>query len=383
MRKKFNLEYDDFSLPEEAKQEIEQRLLREKIIYQVKEDLYCQSRYKNFFDNYDGETIHAFVEAYAKRKAYYVMHGQDLLREEETSQLYFHSLAENFIWEIQQKKLFDLQCLWRAEKMKMKGVQVTKDFLYLEATVKSCLHIEPVTCDELQLYVDYLFSDDHCDKEHGTHWQDYDFIKNQCLMFSNSGVTAWYLYYDKHIHSKNMHDLADIKGEKEFFYLELLSAKNSVQQLYDEVTGKNENEIMPPLQFNFKTMEFFINTFEDKSIIKYFYAAEKQKPDLCKNLELDEALELLRYSDENVSISSNGNWKEAVIEAAKFYKTKKIAEALMTVYDEYLLRIKTQLPFYDETDGMRQQLVLRNVENYKKQILKARELNGEPADFNF
>ena len=383
MRKKSNSNCFVFPLPQPVKQEIKQRLLREKIIYQVKEDLYCKPKYKNFFDNYDEETIHAFVEAYAKKKAFYVMHGEELLQERETSQLYFHSLAENFIWEIQQKKLFDLQCLWRAEKMKLSDVRVTKDFLYLEASVKSCPHIEPVTCDELQLYADYLLSGDHSYEENGMQWQDYDFIKNQCLMFCDSGVPAWYSYYDKHVHGKIMHDLPDIKGEKEFFYLELLSSKNCVRQLYDGIAGKNENEVKPPLQFNYKTIEFFINTFEDKSVVRYFYAAEKQQPDLCKNSELDEALQLLHHSDENVSIHSNHNWKEAIIEAAKFYKTKKIAEALMTVYDEYLLRIKTQLPFYDETDSMRQQLVLRNVENYKKQILKARELNGEPADFNF
>jgi hypothetical protein len=383
MRKKIHTEYPDFPLSEGVKQEIEQQLLREKIIYQVKEDLYCKPRYKNFFDNYDEETIHPFVEAFAKRKAFYVMHGPDLLQKEETSQLFFHKLAENFIWEIQQKKLFDLQCLWRAEKENVKGVQVTKDFLYLEATIKNCRLIEPVTRDDLQLYADYLFSDDYSDKEHGIQWQDYDFIKNQSLMFCHSGIPAWYIFYDKQKRAMNLQDLADIKGEKEFFYLDLLNKKKSVKKLYDDVAAKNENDVKPPLHFNYKTLEFFINTFEDKSIVKYFYAAEKQHPDLCKNAELDEALLLLRDSDESIPVRTNRNWKDAVIEAAKHYKTKKIGEALMTVYDEYLMRIQTQLPFYDETENVRQQLVLRNVENYKKQILKARVLNGEPADFNF
>ncbi|MEP7168783.1 MAG: hypothetical protein ABI855_05380 [Bacteroidota bacterium] len=390
MRKKINTEYPDAPLSEtpidqqpEPEKEIEQQLLREKIIYQVKEDLYCKPRYKNFFDNYEPETIHCFVEAYSKRKAFYVMHGQDMLQKEETNQLYFHHLAENFIWEIQQKKLFDLQCLWRAEKVHVDGVQVTKDFLYLEATIKKNSCIEPVSPDELQLYVDYLFSDDYSDKEHFMQWQDYDFIKNQSLMFGNSGIPAWYIFYDKQVHAKDMHDLADIRGEKEFFYLKLLSKKNAVRKLYDDVTGKFQEDAKPPLHFNYKTLEFFINTFEDKSIVNYFYAAEKKHPDINKNSELNEALQLLRDSDEEIPIHKHRNWKDAVMEAAKFYKTKKIAEALITVYDEYMMRIKTQLPFYDETDCARQQIVLRNADNYKKQILKARELNGEAADFNF
>ena len=68
MRKKNKSEYFDAPLSDIVKHEIEQHLLREKIIYQVKEDLYCNPRYKNFFENYDDETIHAFAEQYAKRK---------------------------------------------------------------------------------------------------------------------------------------------------------------------------------------------------------------------------------------------------------------------------------------------------------------------------
>jgi len=202
-------------------------------------------------------------------------------------------------------------------------------------------------------------------------------------MFCNSGIPAWYSYFDSHIHGRSMHDLADIRGEKEFFYLELLSKKNSVTKLYNDVAGKINREEKPPLQFNYKTLEFFINTFEDKSLIKYFNAAEKDHPDISNNSELEEALGILKNSDEEIPVHTSRNWKDAIKEAAKYYKTNKIAEALVTVHDQYLMRIKTGLPFYNETDLARQQIVLRNVENYKKQILKARELNGEVSDFNF
>jgi len=382
MRKKINTDSFDFHLSLSLKQEIEQKLRCGKLIDQLKEDLYCSPRYRNFFDSYDEETIHSFVEAYANKKAFYIIHGKELLQKEEVRQLYFHNLAENLIWEIQQKKLFDLQCLWRAEKVILKDVKVTKDFFSLEASIKSCPHIEPVTRDELQLYIDYLFSDDYSDKDYYMQWQDYDFIKNQSLMFCNSGIPAWFRFFDKQVHGKNMHDLADIRGEKEFFYLDLLNKKNSsVKKLHEDV--QNENNAKPSLHFNFKTLEFFINTFEDKSIVNYFYAAEKISPELSKNAELDESLQLLTGSDENIPIHANNDWKDAILEAAKILKTKKIAEALWIVYDQYMIRIQTKLPFYNEDENIRQQLILRNIENYKSQILKARVLNGEPEDFNF
>jgi hypothetical protein len=381
MKKKNNSEYFDAPLSDIVKHEIEQHLLREKIIYQVKEDLYCNSRYKNFFENYDEETIYAFAEEYAKRKSFYLLNGDKQLEQEETNQLYFYQLAEKFIWEIQQKKLFDLQCLWRAKKIQLDGVEVTKDFLYLESDIKNCPHIKPITGDELQVYVDYLLSENYSDNEHNRQWQDYDFIKSQRLMFGDSAIPSWYMFYDKYVNLKSMHDLPDIKGEKESYYLDLLCKKQSA--VIDVDSDKNEIEVKPPLHFNYKTLEFFVNTFEDKAIIRYFYAAEKSHPDLDQNAELNHALQLLKDSDDIIPVHTNKSWKEAVLSAAKFYKTKRISQALVSVYDQYLMRKKTNLPFYDEFVNVKQQLLMRNVEQYKKQILLARKLNGESQDFTY
>jgi hypothetical protein len=202
-------------------------------------------------------------------------------------------------------------------------------------------------------------------------------------MFCNIGIPAWYTFYDQQVHKAIMHDLADIKGEKEFFYLELLTKQSAVNKLYSEIKSEKPSSDKPALQFDYHSLEFFINTFEDKTVVRYFYAAEKNHPDLFNNLEVDDALQILKNSDEEIPLHTNANWKDAVVESAKNYKTKKIAESLWTVYEQYNMRIKTQLPFYDESDYARQQLVLRNVEKYKKQILKARKLNGESANFNF
>lgn len=380
--KKSPAEKFEAPLSDVAKQQLEYQIMLEKIIYQTKEELYCKGRYKSFFEHYNEETIHCFIEEYAMRKAIYLLDGEQLLKKEDARLLYFRNLTENFIWEIQQKKLFDLQCLWRAEKIKIDQVDVTKDFSYLESTIKSNLIVGSITRDELQIYIDYVLSEDYADSEHGLQWQDYESITtgNHSDLIS---VPAWYNYYDKVTRIGTLLNLPDIKGEKENFYVDLLKKNSTHHSTRIEQENKNCNGEKPALKFNYKTLEFFVTTFEDKSLIKYFTAAEKNHPELNNNFELDAALTLLGYSDEKISIQANTNWKDAVIEAAHYFKTKKIAETLLQVFDEYNLRIKAGIPFYNETDLLRQQLVYRAVNLYKKRILQARKLNGEPADFSF
>ena len=383
MKKIFTDEMD-FHLSDSLKQDIEIQVLREKMIHATKEELYCKGRYKNFFENYDEETIHAFIDEYAKKKTHYLLNGDKLISEEENCQLYFRNLAETLIWEIQQKKLFDLQCLWRAEKIKIESIKVTRDFEYLESSIKNCNLIDAIDRDELQLYLDYILSDDYSDEKKYTRWQDYDAIKCYSLqLLPDSIIPEWYLYHYKMTESQNLLDLPDIKGEKELHYLEILRKEKLHMQNHDQINHDAQSETKLPLAINYKTFEFFISTFEDKSLLKYFHAAEKFHPDLNKNSELDEALYILRIADEKVPVITNRNWKDGVIEAAKYFKTKKVAEALLVLFDEYTMRIKTNLPFNDGAETTRQQLILRNVDNYKKQILKARELKGEAADFNY
>ena len=71
------------------------------------------------------------------------------------------------------------------------------------------------------------------------------------------------------------------------------------------------------------------------------------------------------------------DWKEAVHKAAEKYRIQKIKEALPEAFDQYKMRVDTNIPFetsaepIDYTDG------------YGNCILKGRVLAGEPRDFNF
>lgn len=377
--KRFIVEQFDFPVSDNTKQEIEFFLLREKLIYDTKEELYCSGRYRDFFEHYNEESIHSFIDEFAKRRADYVLKGKQLLSEQENAQLYFRSLAENYIWEIQQKKLFDMQCLWRAGKIKLKEMEVSRDFLFEEINIKNCKAIRKITKEELSIYIDYMLSDYCSEKEHTCRWQDYNFIKSGVLKHGYNAMPAWYTFYDKAIGSENLLSLPDIKGEKENEYL--LAARQNALAL--QPPFEYEMDERPDLKFNFKTLEFFVTTFEDKSLFKYFYASEKTNPDIDDNRGLNEALRLLGLCNDPVSIEAGADWKLQVIEAAKKTRKKKITEALLSVFNEYCLRLKTKLSFSDDATETRLQLMARKVESYKNEILRGRKQKGESQDFDF
>ena len=58
--------------------------------------------------------------------------------------------------EILQKKLFDMQCLWRAEKIIIPEINVSSDFRYWEANIFNCPFIEPVTENEIEIILKHL-----------------------------------------------------------------------------------------------------------------------------------------------------------------------------------------------------------------------------------
>ena len=57
--------------------------------------------------------------------------------------------ATNHLNVIQHKKLFDKQCLWRAEKIKIDGLQLCCEFLQWENNILNCPFIDPVSEEDL------------------------------------------------------------------------------------------------------------------------------------------------------------------------------------------------------------------------------------------
>lgn len=83
---------------------------------------------------------------------------------------------------------------------------------------------------------------------------------------------------------------------------------------------------------------------------------------------------------EKVPIMAHEDWKEAIYFTAVHHKSKMVAEILPSIYEQYIMKKNLGITFYTEDKDISDSGLTKW---WKETILKGREINGEPKDFNF
>jgi len=371
--------------PEEEKE----RALRRKEMYdRYKAELEADPTLQKMLERTYPTSRQGFIEDYAGKKVNWVEYADNHRKWLEREDLQWVEKASACLDQILQKKLFDAQCLWRAEQLEIKEVDVTDDFRYWGANVRSCPFIDPINEADLDIYVQYLQSSNF---EQGLgfmeDWQDHEEIT---AAYRSDGeernVPEWYEFHNGRTGLGIYMTLPDIRLEKEEVYMDLWRKQHFQQaaQLKKELaTAHAENPDAPehrPMLNHYKEgwMKWFVETFEDKDTIAAFQAYTKVVVDSSHDEELHDSLELLARADRLVPMQGWYDWKEAVHRTADSYGRTRILEALPEAYEQYRLHIDLGLGFemeHDRSYGWN--------DGYRKAILDGRELNGEPRDFNF
>jgi hypothetical protein len=312
------------------------------------------------------------------------------MSQKEQQGIRFKVMAEDAIWAIQQKKLFNLQCQWRAEQVKLKGIEHSTQFLLLSANIQHCAFITPVSRAEVDLYMQFLRSEDGTQMQGYDNWQDYEGFRAEYENGSIPGmedgaesIPAWYRYYDAHHGTHVLMELEDIRGEKESRYRSLAR-----QRQLNEIRSKQafvSQDDRPYLSiFDSEIVESFVRQFEDKKILKYCKAVEQFQQSLDDQMEVDDALETLRNANCNVSIKSNSDWKAAIMEAALRFELEQVAQLLPAVHQEYTFRVENCINFTQSIiDKKRGEYAFQLCEMARQQILEGRSIVGERPDFKF
>ncbi len=366
-------------LSDPSREEINRIVERDRLYRRIREELYCNSRYDRFFSHFEEQSVHDFIAYYAGRKADYLLNGEKHLREAESAQLYFRHLAEKYFWEIQQKKLFDLQCRWRAGEAELPGIEVTRDFLVEEFNICSSSHVAPVTPAELHIYTDYLQSDMYTPESHHDRWQDYDYFST-AWRAGESAFPKWYVFYDEAIGRADLFSLPDLKGDKERRYLSHATQNDGRET--PEIENLPAPIERPELKPDFRTMEFFVSTFEDKTLSRYFVAMENDSRD-GERKRLEEALHILQLSDSPVAVPESSDWRRAIIAAADAFRRESLVTSMKEVYAEYRLRLEAGLGFVEDADAALVDMLRARVTKYKEAILHGRRTLGEPANYRY
>jgi hypothetical protein len=377
------------NLPAHLRQEVDDAEREAIARMEIEYDLRNNARYKIFFQNYAPDDIEEFIKAYARRKITWVNWGRFYYEHNEDHQLRFYNLAQNCLWQIQQKKLFNLQCQWRAEKIKLPGVNTTMDFRYWEYNIKHCSFLPEITQWEFELYMDYFQGDevevDPAETDYDFEWQDYIRFSEQYNNLKGDEddlvLPLWYRFYDNRMGTDSLMGLRDIRGEKESRYLKLYYEhmnKTMPEERSDIQQSKNAEDYLSA--YNPLIVEKFVRSYEERDVLKYYLAYEKSHKPMEFADELAEmAFKELREIIDIVPVKASSDWREALIEAWEEYRRIQVLKLLPLVYEDYLQKHNLGISYETEDNTE----INDELKEWETAITKGREMAGESPDFNF
>ena len=358
-----------------SNQEIDPLKFQNEII----KDLQTNEKYKAYFAQFEPTSVEEFIKGFAFTKLMYTQYADLFQREREQTELGLLPEAFQCLAEIQQKKLFDMQCLWRSGTIKIDGITNTFHFDYWEDYIFACPFIEPISESDLDLYMNYLNSTNGPVLNNELSYQDYDQIKETILNDESDSYPTWYEYYDTYRGTGMNIKLPNVKGQEEEFYRDLCYKNEKAQQI-KEGTFKELAPFIPPN---------YLSSYDEEKIkefVKLFYSSndlellENYRESKNSNHDyLDDALSYLSKAKEPIAINANSDWKEAIIEAAQLYKNKLIAKALPLAFEEYQMKLNIGISFYDNIPPISED---ENSLRVNEQIKKGKFLNGESPEID-
>jgi hypothetical protein len=337
-----------------------------------------------YLNQFTDSCVESFINSYCTNRIRWIENANRNLDNREHHSIQWVSMATKHLGYLQQKKLFDAQCLWRAEQLSIPQIEVCYDFKIWEKDILNCPFIEPISEDDLALYTQYLLQVNPGEGRYGPedNWQDHSLIINAYKTNNeNWEFPEWYDFYNGRRGTGVYMTLPDIRGQKEDFYFELLREQGRKEREAQNIAPT----ILEPFKFLYyhdkAQRDHFVKLFEDKEVQSFYEAAEWSKRNYRLREDMDYYMYTLFNADEPVPIEANTNWSDAIIKASVTYTNQKIAAALPEAWEMYMMNIQMNIAFPGADRPFDPDNTIRS--NYIKAILRGRELNGEPQDLNF
>jgi hypothetical protein len=356
---------------------LEEKELKTKWHKEILENASMQEHFKNF----NPVSIDTFILFYLTEKYLAYKYADSYERRVEEKRTRWIDAAHNHLKIIQHKKLFDLQCLWRAEQITLEGINICYDFMVWKDNILDCPFIEPISKADIDMYqeflltadIDYRYIIDLYDL------QNYDELKANYTGDEDDGMPPpdWYDFHNMRTGNSSLMILPDIRGDKEEFYADL-SRRDRVKDLPPSAPYVPDDR--PYLTTsNLEKITFFVTTFEDEETRKkYANYSEINKKGTMDDDRLDELLLDMAEEDEYIPIESHYDFREALVRAYNAFHLKNITEHMPMAHQQYLLNRKMGFTAEVKDDLYKD---LRDM--ILNMILDGRELNGEERNLEF
>lgn len=376
---------DDANLDKYTQNKVEkgiQELLDEKEIkIKWRKELQQNEAVQNYFKGFKETSISSFIDHYLNQKYFWFQFGDMYKKMADEQRSQWIELAHDHLEIILQKKLFDLQCLWRAEQIELEGVAICFDFVVWQKNIFNCPFLEPLTADDIEMYRQYLLREETELEDYfsGEEWQDYEDIKADYLNLEGNyfGMPEWYEFHNQRTGNTSLLLLPDLRGEKERFYIDLFFKNKKEKEKIGQPSTPPLDSGLQYLSSDQETIAFFVKTFESKDIqskSKHF----EEYNSFEENFYYEDLVRELIQAREDIPIRANTDFKKALFLAHNEYRCKKVADHLPLALEQYQFNKKMGFSV-----GRKDLDFLEFRESYFKKIIKGRILNGEEPTLDF
>ncbi|NJO68994.1 MAG: hypothetical protein HC830_06620 [Bacteroidetes bacterium] len=123
---------------------------------------------------------------YVRHKAHLARYYDTVIETSQKKVIRFRENAEKLIKIILQKKLFNLQLLWRAEQIQIKEISFSSEFRFWAEHISDCPFIPPVTQQELEVMKKFygIENYDYILSYSAFEWQDYRILTKKMMMMN-------------------------------------------------------------------------------------------------------------------------------------------------------------------------------------------------------
>lgn len=367
----------------------------------IKQDVLTNPRYAAFFAPYHPKVQESFADRFARYKVEWQWKGAQAEAEQTHASSRFSAAAYARLWDIQHKKLFDLQCRWRAGQLTVPGVDCSPDFGVYDADIENCPLLEPITPEELEMYCDFVRQtpdfDDVPDRYGETpwgqprDWQDYEKMRLYDTEFNNNtpdheceGIhpSAWYDFHNMRTGNGVLLGLPDVRGAQEKRYREAYWAKR--RSGYTPPPPPDDpRPTYLSLREDKALMAAFMQQFETARLRRQQAAHNLEQARAAADEQVEEDFDYLKAlsPEDSVPVEATADWRTALRRAVQESQRSQLLAHLPQVFDEYQMRQGLGIT-HPKVPGPNYRMKEQSL-GRREELLDGREALGEPRTFDF
>lgn len=340
-------------------------------------------------EKYRPTSIGIWTSLVAKKKVEAAIFGPEMVEQHDQEKLKHVEFASKVLEQLLQKKLFNMQLLWRANRLRIPEIKISDDFTIYGRYITECPFLENITDQEVAILRQYMQSFNFEMDDYGIgltfEGQDYAFLLEQDEGGHRHNMPEFYEFYDGLMGTFYLLDLPDERGPLEKKYMSARRNKwkaSQSEKQKEEMANPTPNAPGKPAFFPFNkalTNRIFKET-EPPEFMEYKRLFDQANTDPKRGDEFEIKLwisNLEDITDAAITLPSYLSWDEALQKALLNYKAEKASEVLDLAVEQY--QMKAQLGLFD-TKAIEEELA---DSLYRRGILEGRLASGEPEDFEF